>query len=323
MPRIFDDITYKDTPVKYVGTDNTQFKALSEDASLQRNTADSAVFKALETNNALKVEDRNAPIKKAALDQLKQTLDQIKNNGTSMGAVSIINQATSDWTNNGALQEAIKSKKDEDLHIATIKKLYEDGDMSKENYEMNQVKTKEMNQTPLVYNTNTYTAENMFKGYRPTSDNKIKKEIYDKADLRQKDFLKSGVIFANGKTYKIDKTNGIGRVLVDGKEVTKQRVYEAIYQEVANEYIKLGYKLGIGGVLTFKNSNLKDVIKDIPLENIVLETDSPFLSPIRGSVNEPKNIKLIAECLSNIKNITISEVAKKTTDNVCKVFNIM
>lgn len=58
-------------------------------------------------------------------------------------------------------------------------------------------------------------------------------------------------------------------------------------------------------------------------ENIVLETDSPFLSPIRGSVNEPKNIKLIAECLSNIKNITISEVAKKTTDNVCKVFNIM
>ena len=94
-------------------------------------------------------------------------------------------------------------------------------------------------------------------------------------------------------------------------------------KEVANEYIKLGYKLGIGGVLTFKNSNLKDVIKDIPLENIVLETDSPFLSPIRGSVNEPKNIKLIAECLSNIKNITISEVAKKTTDNVCKVFNIM
>ena len=82
-------------------------------------------------------------------------------------------------------------------------------------------------------------------------------------------------------------------------------------KEVANEYIKLGYKLGIGGVLTFKNSNLKDVIKDIPLENIVLETDSPFLSPIRGSVNEPKNIKLIAECLSNIKNITISEVAKK------------
>ena len=94
-------------------------------------------------------------------------------------------------------------------------------------------------------------------------------------------------------------------------------------KEVANEYIKLGYKLGIGGVLTFKNSNLKDVIKDIPLENIVLETDSPFLSPIRGSANEPKNIKLIAECLSNIKNITISEVAKKTTDNVCKVFNIM
>ena len=93
-------------------------------------------------------------------------------------------------------------------------------------------------------------------------------------------------------------------------------------KEVANEYIKLGYKLGIGGVLTFKNSNLKDVIKDIPLENLVLETDSPFLSPIRGSVNEPKNIKLIAECLANVKNTTISEIANKTTDNVCKTFNL-
>ena len=93
-------------------------------------------------------------------------------------------------------------------------------------------------------------------------------------------------------------------------------------KEVANEYIKLGYKLGIGGVLTFKNSNLKDVIKDIPLENLVLETDSPFLSPIRGSVNEPKNIKLIAECLANVKNTTISEIANETTDNVCKTFNL-
>jgi len=93
-------------------------------------------------------------------------------------------------------------------------------------------------------------------------------------------------------------------------------------KEVANEYIKLGYKLGIGGVLTFKSSNLKDVIKDIPLENLVLETDSPFLSPIRGSVNEPKNIKLIAECLSSVKNTTISKIANETTDNVCKTFNL-
>ena len=151
--------------------------------------------------------------------------------------------------------------------------------------------------------------------------------------MSQDEYFEGAVHSANISNYKIIRKNQFAynpsRVNVGSIDILKNyKSFGVIHcfsesKEVANEYIKLGYKLGIGGVLTFKNSNLKDVIKDIPLENIVLETDSPFLSPIRGSVNEPKNIKLIAECLSNIKNITISEVAKKTTDNVCKVFNIM
>lgn len=92
--------------------------------------------------------------------------------------------------------------------------------------------------------------------------------------------------------------------------------------ETANQYIKLGFKLGIGGVITFKNSNLKDIIKKIDLENIVLETDSPYLSPNRGEKNEPSNIKIIAEFIAQIKNISYENVKEITTSNVLTLYNI-
>lgn len=93
--------------------------------------------------------------------------------------------------------------------------------------------------------------------------------------------------------------------------------------ETANIYIKMGYKLGIGGVVTFKNSKLPDVVKNISLDNIVLETDSPYLTPdpYRGSVNASKYIPLIAEKISTIKNISKEEVAKITTINCNDLFD--
>lgn len=88
--------------------------------------------------------------------------------------------------------------------------------------------------------------------------------------------------------------------------------------ETAKLYIKQGYLLGIGGVLTYKNTNLKETIKEIPLENIVLETDSPYLSPVpfRGELNEPKNISIIADAICSIKNISMSELIKITNNNI-------
>ena len=92
--------------------------------------------------------------------------------------------------------------------------------------------------------------------------------------------------------------------------------------ETANIYIKEGYLLGIGGVLTFKNTNLRDTLKYIPLENIVFETDSPYLSPdpFRGKINEPKNIDIICNNLCLIKNMNKEEVIKITTNNVIKQY---
>ncbi len=94
--------------------------------------------------------------------------------------------------------------------------------------------------------------------------------------------------------------------------------------EMAKEYIKLGYKIGISGVVTFKNTNLVDVVKEIDLKDITLETDSPYLAPTpyRGKQNSPEYIPLIAEKIAEIKEITKEQVGEITTKNVKELFNI-
>lgn len=85
-----------------------------------------------------------------------------------------------------------------------------------------------------------------------------------------------------------------------------------------------GFKLGIGGVVTFKNSGLDKVLEDVDLEHLVLETDAPYLSPspYRGKRNESAYIPLIAEKLAEIYNVEVEEIAKITTKNALEVFGI-
>ena len=95
--------------------------------------------------------------------------------------------------------------------------------------------------------------------------------------------------------------------------------------EMAREFIKLGCKLGIGGVLTFKNGKrLKEVVSNVDLDNIVLETDSPYLAPepLRGTKNEPKNVYLVAQKLAEIKEMSIEEVISITTENAKRQYKI-
>ncbi|MBO7217333.1 MAG: TatD family hydrolase [Clostridia bacterium] len=94
--------------------------------------------------------------------------------------------------------------------------------------------------------------------------------------------------------------------------------------ETARELVKMGMYLGVGGVLTFKNSRkLKEVAADIPLEYILLETDSPYLSPEpkRGKTNNSSLIIYVAEALAEIKGISVDEVLRTTKHNAEKLFN--
>lgn len=94
--------------------------------------------------------------------------------------------------------------------------------------------------------------------------------------------------------------------------------------EMAKKFINLGFKLGIGGVITFKNCNLKDVIKELDISNIVLETDSPYLSPepVRGKKNTSLNLKYIAEFISNLKDISYDKVCEITTTTAKDLFDL-
>lgn len=93
--------------------------------------------------------------------------------------------------------------------------------------------------------------------------------------------------------------------------------------ETANIYISMGFLLGIGGVVTFKNSKLKDVVKEVPLESIVLETDSPYLTPVpfRGKINSSKYLEYIAMFIADIKNISVEELAEITNKNASSLFD--
>jgi TatD DNase family protein len=94
--------------------------------------------------------------------------------------------------------------------------------------------------------------------------------------------------------------------------------------EIAQDVISRGFLLGIGGIITYKKSFLPDVIRETELARIILETDAPFLTPVpfRGKRNESSYIPYIAETIGNIKNISIEEVARVTTENAMKLFHL-
>jgi len=92
----------------------------------------------------------------------------------------------------------------------------------------------------------------------------------------------------------------------------------------AQRAIRMGFKLGIGGVVTYKNSGLQTVVLQTDLEHLLLETDAPWLPPVphRGERNEPSYIPLIAQKISEIKALPLFEVAEKTTVNALTLFGI-
>ena len=93
--------------------------------------------------------------------------------------------------------------------------------------------------------------------------------------------------------------------------------------EMAKEFVKMGYYIGVGGVVTFKNGKkLKETVKEIPIEKILLETDCPYMAPEpnRGTRNDSGNIPYVVEEIARIKGLSTDEVEKITWDNAMKLF---
>lgn len=96
-------------------------------------------------------------------------------------------------------------------------------------------------------------------------------------------------------------------------------------REVAKDCLDMGFYISVGGILTFANSQaLREIIRGLPMDRILLETDAPYLTPVpyRGKRNEPAYVVHVAEALANLKGITFCEVAEATTLNACKLFGL-
>ncbi|MBN2481314.1 MAG: TatD family hydrolase [Bacteroidales bacterium] len=119
--------------------------------------------------------------------------------------------------------------------------------------------------------------------------------------------------------------NEIFEVLEGFKNNTITGIFHAFSGDtsLAEKITGMGFKLGIGGIVTFKKSGLDEVIRNTDLKHIVLETDSPYLAPVpvRGKRNESSYLHYIAESVAHIKNTSAEEVAHITTQNALSVFN--
>ncbi len=95
-------------------------------------------------------------------------------------------------------------------------------------------------------------------------------------------------------------------------------------EKQAEQITEMGFKLGIGGVVTFKNAGLDKVVGTIDFEHLVLETDSPYLAPVphRGKRNEPSYLQLVAQKLAMIYDVSISQIYETTTQNANTLFNL-
>lgn len=96
-------------------------------------------------------------------------------------------------------------------------------------------------------------------------------------------------------------------------------------KEMAEEYVRMGYLIGVGGVVTFKNAKrLKEIVKEIPLSHIVLETDCPYLAPEpnRGKRNSSLNLPYVAQAIAELKGITAEEVIRVTEENAKRFYRI-
>ena len=96
-------------------------------------------------------------------------------------------------------------------------------------------------------------------------------------------------------------------------------------RELVKEGLKLGFYISFAGPVTFKNSkNADEIIQMVPNDRMLIETDSPYLSPepLRGRRNDPRNVKLIAKKIAEVKKMPLEEVAKITYENAINIFNI-
>ncbi len=154
--------------------------------------------------------------------------------------------------------------------------------------------------------------------FRNISDPEIQKDVF-RTQMGIAQYLKKPVIFHNR-----DADADVIKILSEFPSVTGVAHCFSSDLKTAEAFIKMGYYISFSGNLTFKNSHLPDVAKELPLDKLLVETDSPYLSPVpyRGKPNEPSRTRFVAEKLAEIHGVSLELIAEKTTENATDLFNL-
>ena len=154
--------------------------------------------------------------------------------------------------------------------------------------------------------------------YRNISKREIQNRVFrEQMELAQ--LINKPVIFHNR-----DADTDMLKVLLDFPDVTGVAHCFSSNLEIAKAFLDIGYYISFAGNLTYKNSHLPEVAKELPLDRILVETDSPYLSPVpyRGKPNEPGRTRFVAEKLADIHNVSLDVIAIKTSENATTLFNL-
>jgi TatD DNase family protein len=154
--------------------------------------------------------------------------------------------------------------------------------------------------------------------FRNISDPEIQKDVF-RTQMEIAQELNKPIIFHNR-----DADQDMIKILKEFPDVRGVAHCFSSNLETANAFLDLGYYISFSGNLTFKNSHLPEVAKELPLDRILVETDSPYLSPVphRGKPNEPGRTRFVAEKLAEIHGVSLELIAEKTTKNATRLFQI-
>ncbi|MBT4554160.1 MAG: TatD family hydrolase [Candidatus Marinimicrobia bacterium] len=154
--------------------------------------------------------------------------------------------------------------------------------------------------------------------FRKISDPEIQKDVF-RTQMEIAQELNKPIIFHNR-----DADQDMIKILKEFPNVRGVAHCFSSNLETANAFLDLGYYISFSGNLTFKNSHLPEVAKELPLDRILVETDSPYLSPVphRGKPNEPGRTRFVAEKLAEIHGVSLELIAEKTTENASSLFQI-
>ena len=154
--------------------------------------------------------------------------------------------------------------------------------------------------------------------FRNISDPKIQRKVF-REQLQIASELHKPVIFHNR-----DADDDVIQVLSEFPDVIGVAHCFSSDLNTAKTFMDMGYYISFSGNLTFKNSHLPGVAKELPLDKLLVETDSPYLSPVphRGKPNEPGRTRFVAEKLAVIHDVSLAVIAEKTTANAKNLFEL-